>query len=209
MEFIYTRNVPLIIIAGVVLFLQLPVPLYWFVLHPNAPAWRRHKLAAYITAVLFAWGLGTIFLFLTRQRLYAPTASLPRALAGCALIFADLYLFRRSAKDLGYKRLVGESELSGGGEMTDGGIYTRIRNPRYAGSFLAIIGACLIAGTRWMWLTTAIWAALMFAAIVLEEREMRGRFGAAYIDYCRRVPRFLPSFLSPFLSKAPRHSLRQ
>jgi protein-S-isoprenylcysteine O-methyltransferase Ste14 len=205
MQLIHTRNGSLIIIAGVVLFLQLPVPLYWFVLHPNVQAWRRHKCAAFISATLLAWGSGAIFLFLTRQHLYAPTASLPRALSGCVLILAELYLFRRSAKDLGYRRLVGEVELSGGGEVMDGGIYARIRNPRYVGSFLAIIGACQIAATRWMWLTAAIWAALMFAAIVLEEREMRMRFGATYIDYCRRVPRFLPPFLSKALRLSARH----
>jgi len=196
MRLIHIRNETLIIIAGVVLFMQLPVPLYWFILHPNTKAWRGHKRAAYITAALTAWGFGAIFLYLMRRRLYATTASLPRMLAGCALIIAEIYLFQRSAKGLGYKRLVGESELSGAGEIVDCGIYARLRNPRYAGSFLAIIGACLIAGTRWMWLTAIIWAALMFAAILLEEREMRARFGPIYNDYCRRVPRFFPRFSS-------------
>jgi protein-S-isoprenylcysteine O-methyltransferase Ste14 len=195
MALIHHRNEPFIIIAGVVLFLQLPVPLYWFILHPTAQAWRRHKRAALIGAAVVAWGTGAMFLFLMRHHLYASAASPPRAVTGCLLIVAELYLFRRASNDLGYKRLTGEAELSGEGEMMGGGIYARIRNPRYAGSFLAIGGACLIAGARWMWLTTAIWAALMLAAILLEEREMRGRFGAAYIEYCRRVPRFLPRFL--------------
>jgi protein-S-isoprenylcysteine O-methyltransferase Ste14 len=178
------------------------LPLYWFVLHPNAKAWERHKRAVYVSAALLAWGLGAVFLFLTRRALYAPIAPPPRTLTGCVLILAELYLFGRAAKDLGYRRLVGEAELSGGGEIMNGGIYGRIRNPRYTGSFLAIIGACLIAGTRWMWLTAAIWAALMFAAILLEKREMRGRFGAGYIDYCRRVPRFVAAFPSPLLRRS-------
>lgn len=199
MRLIHMRNETLIIIAGVVLFMQLPLPLYWFILHPNTQAWRRHKRAAYLTAALTAWGFGAVFLFLMRQRLYAPADSLLRSLGGVALIFAEIYLFQRSAKGLGYKRLVGECELSGTGEIVDRGIYARLRNPRYAGSFLAIIGACLVGGTHWMWITAVIWAALMFAAILLEEREMRVRFGAAYNDYCRRVPRFFPRFSSSCL----------
>jgi len=40
-----------------------------------------------------------------------------------------------------------------------------------------------------------VWLVLTLVAISLEERELRTRFGAAYEDYCRRVPRFLPSLM--------------
>jgi len=72
------------------------------------------------------------------------------------------------------------------------GIYARIRHPRYTASFLAIVGACLLCGTRTLWIVTAVWLVLMILAISFEEREMRVRFGAAYADYCSRTPRFLP-----------------
>jgi protein-S-isoprenylcysteine O-methyltransferase Ste14 len=28
--------------------------------------------------------------------------------------------------------------------------------------------------------------------VLLEERELRDRFGAEYEEYCRRVPRYIP-----------------
>jgi protein-S-isoprenylcysteine O-methyltransferase Ste14 len=28
--------------------------------------------------------------------------------------------------------------------------------------------------------------------VLLEERELAERFGAEYLDYCRRVPRYVP-----------------
>ncbi len=101
-------------------------------------------------------------------------------------------MFWRVQRDLGGARLVGKTELSGGGEVARSGIYARMRHPRYTGSFLAILGACLLAGTRLLWMVALAWAVLTRIAIALEERELRARFGAAYDEYCRRVPRFVP-----------------
>ena len=94
--------------------------------------------------------------------------------------------------DLGGFRLVGQTELSGGGELAQHGIYARMRHPRYDGSFLAILGACFLAGTRWMWVVAGVWLVLILVAISLEGRELRARFGVTYEEYCRRVPGFFP-----------------
>ena len=100
-------------------------------------------------------------------------------------------------RDLGAARFIGQTELSGGGEITRQGIYARIRHPRYVGSLLAIVGACCLAGTRLMWTVAAVWTVLTLIVISLEERELRTRFGAEYEDYCRQVPRFLPASTKP------------
>lgn len=205
MERIPTRNI-LTIIAAAALFMQLPVPLYWFVVHPNARIFRKWGRAALMGTALLAWGVGAAFVvMLVRRGVIAPTASLPRALTGCLLIVAELYIFRRASRELGFTRLAGLSEIGGGGEILETGIYARLRNPRYAGSFLAVLGGCLIAGTRWMWLIAAAWTAMMFAVILLEEREMRRRFGTAYRDYCRRVPRVIPSLGPAIRLRLRRH----
>jgi protein-S-isoprenylcysteine O-methyltransferase Ste14 len=120
-----------------------------------------------------------------------------RTVAGLALIVFEGWLFWRVKRDLGGARLVGKTELSGSGEVARDGIYARIRHPRYVGSFLAILGACMIAGTRDLWIMAGAWSILTLVAIALEERELRARFGAAYQDYCARVPRFFPPFTKP------------
>jgi len=180
-------------IAAVVLFFQLPVPLYWFVLHPNVAFWRRHVRAGFIVAVLFAWGTVTAFLVAFHGVLFARARAPAWAIAaGLALIALEIYILRCVTRDLGGARLSGKTELSGGGEIVSGGIYARVRHPRYAGTLCAVVGACLLAGTPRLWAVVAVWSLLLFSAIALEEREMRARFGAAYAGYCRRVPRFLP-----------------
>jgi protein-S-isoprenylcysteine O-methyltransferase Ste14 len=181
-------------IAAVVLFFELPIPLYWFVLHPNVGFWRRHVRAGFIVAVLFAWGAVTALLVAFHDSLFARERAPAWAVgAGLALIALEIYILWCVKRDLGGARLSGKTELSGGGEIASGGIYAHIRHPRYAGTLCAVVGACLLAGTLRLWVVVAVWSLLLFSAIALEEREMRTRFGAAYADYCRRVPRFLPS----------------
>lgn len=180
-------------IAALVLFLQLPIPLYWFVVHPKVNFWRRHPKAVYYVGLIYSWGIVTPGLVLFRPSLLR--SSPPTVLAaviGMSLIALEVWIFWRVKADLGAARLVGKTELSGGGEIIVQGIYARVRHPRYTGSFAAIVGACALAGTRTAWAVAAVWAVLMLAAIRLEEREMRARFGSAFEEYCRRVPRFLP-----------------
>jgi protein-S-isoprenylcysteine O-methyltransferase Ste14 len=180
-------------LAAVVLFLQLPIPLYWFVLHPQVFFWRRHRRAAYITGLLCSWLPVTIAMIAYRRELVRSDRP-PAAEVGIGLLLIafEIWIFVRVNRDLGGARLVGVTELSGGGEIELRGIYGRIRHPRYAGSFLAILGACCVAGTRTTWVVAAVWSALIFLAIAMEEREMRARFGSAYQNYCEHVPRFLP-----------------
>jgi len=118
-------------------------------------------------------------------------------LAGLCLIVFEGWIFWRVHRDLGTARLVGKTELSGGGILESGGIYARIRHPRYVGSFLAIVGACLLAGTAVTWTIAAIWLVLMRLAIALEESELRKRFGTRYEDYARAVPQFFPARSTP------------
>jgi protein-S-isoprenylcysteine O-methyltransferase Ste14 len=180
-------------VAAVVLFLQLPIPLFWFVVHPSIGFWRRHQTAAYFAGVLISWPAVTACLILFRNELFlgdAPAAG--RIAIGIALILFELWVFGRVKRDLGIAKFVGKTELSGGGEVVSRGIYGRIRHPRYLGSFIAILGACFLAGTIMLWLVAAVWAVLTLTAIALEEREMRTRFGESYLEYCRTVPRFIP-----------------
>jgi protein-S-isoprenylcysteine O-methyltransferase Ste14 len=189
---------PLGWLAAIVLFLQLPIPLYWFVVHPQVKFWRRHRKAGYITGLLLSWAPVTPCLVIFRRQLFRNDwPPVWEITLGLALIVFEGWIFWRVKRDLGGARLVGSTELSGGGEIMHQGIYAHIRHPRYAGSFLAILGACFLAGARAMWIAAAVWSLLTLVAIALEERELRARFGAPYEAYCRRVPRFLPLRAKP------------
>jgi protein-S-isoprenylcysteine O-methyltransferase Ste14 len=181
-------------LAAIVLFMQLPIPIYWFVVHPFGRFSRTRPAAAFVTGLLASWPPVTACLIFYRHELFrAGRPSVAAIVAGFILIVFEIWIFWQVHRDLGTARLVGSAELSGRGELARHGIYARIRHPRYAGSFLALLGACLLAGTRMVWIVGTAWTVLMLAAILMEERELLERFGASYEDYCRRVPRFIPS----------------
>ena len=185
-------------VAAAALFLQLPIPVFWLILHPLVGFWRRHLRAAYLIAGLSAWGGGVIFLITFHASFFASERAPVWAIAaGLSLIAADAYFLYRVERELGGARLVGKAELTGSGELATQGLYARVRHPRYAGMMLSVLGACLIAGTLRLWEVAAVWWVLVLAAVSLEERELRARFGAAYDAYSKRVPRFLPLRFRP------------
>jgi protein-S-isoprenylcysteine O-methyltransferase Ste14 len=180
-------------LAGFFLFFELPIPIYWLILHPFNSFWRARVRAAFWFAGLTAWTLGGALLWNYRSLLMAPA---PRSrimiAAGIALIGVEVYLFIRVERELGSRRLVGHAELTGTGEIFTGGLYAHVRHPRYTGMFCAVVGAALIAGTPRLWALLAVWWILALIVIRLEERELAARFGPAYIEYRKQVPAFLP-----------------
>jgi protein-S-isoprenylcysteine O-methyltransferase Ste14 len=183
-------------VAGFILFFELPIPIYWLILHPFNSFWRRRVRAAFWFAGLTAWTCGGVVLWIFRHALLTSARpSWVAIAAGFALIAIEAYLFVRVEKELGARRLVGHAELTGTGEMFSGGLYAYVRHPRYAGMFAALLGAGLLAGTPLLWMVLAIWCPFALLVIRLEEKELTARFGANYEAYRRRVPAFLPILL--------------
>ena len=80
-------------------------------------------------------------------------------------------------------------------ELVVDGLYRYFRNPMYVGVLMVIFGHFLWLG-YWILSIYAIVVFTAFSAFVIyyEEPHLRKTFGAAYEDYCRRVPRWLPRF---------------
>jgi protein-S-isoprenylcysteine O-methyltransferase Ste14 len=181
------------VIAGFVLFFELPIPIYWLILHPFNSFWRSRVRAAFWIAGLTAWTCGGVLLWVFRHALLASTRPSWFAIAGgVTLIAVEGYLFVRVERELGGRRLVGHAELTGTGEMFSGGLYARVRHPRYAGMFSAVLGAALLAGTPLLWIVLVVWWPFALIVIRFEEKELEARFGPSYEAYRQRVPAFLP-----------------
>jgi len=185
-------------ISGFFLFFELPIPIYWLILHPFNAFWRSRVRAAFLFAALTAWISGGAVLWIFRHALLMDSRPPWIAIAaGFALIGVEVYLLLRVERELGSRRLVGHAELTGTGEMNTAGLYAHVRHPRYTGMFCAVVGVALLCGTRQLWFVLAVWWFFALLAIRMEERELTARFGDAYVAYRKRVPAFLPTRLHP------------
>lgn len=75
------------------------------------------------------------------------------------------------------------------------GLYRWVRNPMYVGIGLVLMGETLLFGSGSLLLyTLLVLLACHLFVILYEEPTLRQRFGQAYEDYCRAVPRWIPRF---------------
>jgi len=78
-------------------------------------------------------------------------------------------------------------------ELVLRGPYRYVRNPMISGVLLVLFGESLVLLSA----AHAEWAACFLAANLIyipliEEPQLRSRFGASYVEYCRHVPRVVP-----------------
>jgi protein-S-isoprenylcysteine O-methyltransferase Ste14 len=84
------------------------------------------------------------------------------------------------------------------GPLIDSGPFSIVRNPLYLGNILLWVGFAVSARLLWLVPLVVLLLAFEYHAIVRwEEQLLTARIGAAYGDYTRRVPRWLPAWRAP------------
>ncbi|NKB87666.1 MAG: hypothetical protein GKS06_05545 [Acidobacteria bacterium] len=172
--------------------------LYWYAVHPFARFWRRFG----------GWGVGAVAVLMLlvnvavvaffREPLLAVSfavAPLQRAVSGVLYLTAAV-IDRVCRRHLTFRILVGAPEVNAhdGGQLLQSGIYGRIRHPRYVAVSLGMLAAALFCNYYSLWIVTILMFPALYGIVLLEERELRERFGDDYRDYAARVPRFVPRF---------------
>jgi protein-S-isoprenylcysteine O-methyltransferase Ste14 len=153
----------------------------------------QRALAAYQNLPLPAGSaVGIVAVLLLNRFRPAPLPG-PRALqrvagaaaltAGCALNVWALIERRR--------RTSGEFQLEQPESLVTTGPYAFGRHPMYAGWWLIHLGAGMLRGSAWVVATVPLAVLLEhFGGSLVEERELRRRFGSDYSRYAERVRRY-------------------
>ena len=168
--------------------------LYWLLIHPFARFWRRlGRPAAYAVVTVLCLALAwSIFHF--HPRMLAVRWPFSWWLAGLGLLLygAAIWFEIQCRRHLKVSVLVGAPELGREpGRLLTGGIYRRLRHPRYTSVILGVAGWACLLNYPAVWLLAAAVVPAFWLVILLEERELVQRFGAEYEAYRRAVPRRL------------------
>ena len=87
------------------------------------------------------------------------------------------------------------------------GTFQYCRNPGYVAVISLVAGQGLLFPSGAVLIYTAfLWLAFHLFVRLYEEPDLRGRFGAEYEDYCRRVPRWIPRRATPTQGATPEPS---
>jgi protein-S-isoprenylcysteine O-methyltransferase Ste14 len=115
-------------------------------------------------------------------------------LAGLAIALTGQAL-RAAVIGYAYIRRGGKDGKAYADDLVTGGLFAHARNPLYLGNLLILYGLLVMYNSLAGYLIVAPFLAFFYAAIVAsEEVYLRGRFGSAFDDYCRRAPRWIPDF---------------
>ncbi len=184
-------------LALIMVVMLAPVLLFWLLIHPFIRFWRRLGPGWTYSVVGSCWALAVAALFRMRHALLAVEFGTSYYLTapGLVLLSVSAWLgavwFRRMSLPtiMGLPELAPDRHPQG---LLTTGVYAVIRHPRYVQLFLGLLGSALIANYLVLYLAVALWLPGIYVIVRLEEEELRDRFGPAYDEYRRRVPRFLP-----------------
>ncbi len=174
-----------------------PLLLYWPLLHGFVGFWRRLGPRRTFAVLWTGFVLAAVALFQARDHLLRVDfgTSWPLASAGALGLGVATWLRVLLHRDITSRVLLGLPEIAPDrtpGALVRTGLYARVRHPRYLQFLLAQLGWAMIANYLAPYVVWALWIVAVYVIVVLEERELRDRFGEDYERYRREVPRFVP-----------------
>ena len=80
--------------------------------------------------------------------------------------------------------------------LTTTGPYAHVRNPVYIANTILLLSACFMSELLWFAPVALAWCAVVYqCAVLYEQSHLANKYGDAYREYKRRVPRWLPCFV--------------
>jgi protein-S-isoprenylcysteine O-methyltransferase Ste14 len=174
-----------------------PFMAVWFVVHPLVRFWRRLGPSRTYTFL----GLFVLFtmwpLIMFRHQMMRVSFGVNWVLVIVAvqIFLISMLIGVLRMRHLKPAAMLGLPELRGEGDpgtLLTEGIYSLIRHPRYAEVWLGLLSIALFTNYLAVYILVIVFVPVIYGVVLLEERELRERFGREYEKYCAEVPRFFP-----------------
>jgi len=177
-----------------------PAILFWIVVHPFIGFWRRVGVGpTYWTLIpLMLASTGVLFWFHASLMAVDFGFSWVLAAPGVLIFLVGIVMDKRAKDHLKFRILAGVPELRGAtdSKLLSEGLYGRMRHPRYVAIAISVMGVALLTNYLVSYVLVAVTLVGLWIVAVLEERELRQRFGEEYRIYAATVPRFIPRMRS-------------
>jgi protein-S-isoprenylcysteine O-methyltransferase Ste14 len=164
----------------------MPLPMLTVLRHLLAIA-ALPFIAAVLIPIWIARGSNVrLALVTTMPQLFGQIAGLGLLVIGLSLFVSSLWRFASDGKGT-------LAPWDPPRHLVIRGPYRYVRNPMISGVVFVLFGEALVllSGPHFQW--ALIFLVINFIYIPLfEEQQLKGRFGDAYIEYCRHVPRLVP-----------------
>ena len=172
---------------------------FWYSIHPFVRFWRR--VGTVVTYAVHFTMITVVAVILFRERDVILAVDFGTNWFLVALSVPVYVLAVRVARGrtraLRMKVLLGFPELAPEkyeSKLLTAGIYGRMRHPRYVEMMLSLLAHALLVNYLATYAIVVISGLGLWLVIVLEEKELRTRFGEDYKRYCEQVSRFVPRF---------------
>lgn len=171
--------------------------LYWFAVHPFVRFWRKlGPVGTYIILVTLLVGIAAVMVVL-REPILAVEYGTNWILVALGLLAYGIAaaIEIQCRRHLKFGMLTGLPEIApdrAEGKLLTDGVYGIVRHPRYVTMFFGLLAVALFTNYLAAYVLLAVLTPTIYVMTFLEERELRDRFGQEYVDYSRRVPRFVP-----------------
>ena len=175
------------------------IPCYWFIVHPFADSWRKRRSPLRFIVPLWALVNAVLAAATWPWRLVRIYSSLWALLPAFVLFAMAVSVYRRVPSQFGIANFSGKTELSSQAEqrLVTSGLHARVRHPIYLAHLCTLLAFTVGSGLLVSYALVGF--ALISGAImiVLEERELEGRFGGAWREYKQRTGAILPIIKKP------------
>ena len=187
-------------LALVTLIAVPPFGLFWFFVHPFTGFWRSLGPAKAYPALFAVVVAIMVIIYQFRAPLLRIhfAVTWPLTALAITLFAASMFIGVLCVPRLGHAGLLGLPQLAGRqypGKLVTDGIYGHIRHPRYVQVGFGLAAAALFTNYLAVYVIAAAYIPTIYLVALLEERELKERFGEEYEEYSRRVPRFLPRLI--------------
>ena len=160
--------------------------------------WKRKKVAGEIQIpysfplIIAVYVSLYLVVFYGWFRLDEQSFRRPIVMTGTILVITSVIGRNWAIKTLGVFHSI-HIEIRNKHDLIQSGPYQYVRNPYYLSNIIEAIGLALMVGSRLaLYISALVYVPVLVHRMLLEEKSLSQKFGAAFVKYEQQVPRIIP-----------------